>query len=291
MAENYRAVNYKAELVGVLGSPVAENPTGAMQEAAFRATGLNWRYLTIQVKPDDLADAIKGVRAFGMRGINLTIPHKVEVMQYLDEIAPDAEKIGAVNTVRRVGDHLIGENTDGKGFLRSLQVDAHFDPAGKRIVILGAGGASRAIGTELALAGAAELIVVNRTPLRGEDMVNDVRYRTGAAIAYMPWKETFVVGQDVDLLVNATSIGLYPHVDDMPDVDLESARPDLLVCDVVFNPVETAFLRAARERGLPTLDGLSMLVYQGVIGFELWTGRDAPEAVMKAALKEALGIA
>lgn len=291
MAENYRAVNYKAELVGVLGSPVAENPTGAMQEAAFRATGLNWRYLTIQVKPDDLADAIKGVRAFGMRGINLTIPHKVEVMQYLDEIAPDAEKIGAVNTVRRVGDHLIGENTDGKGFLRSLQVDAHFDPAGKRIVILGAGGASRAIGTELALAGAADLIVVNRTPLRGEDMVNDVRYRTGAPIAYMPWKETFAVGQDVDLLVNATSIGLYPHVDDMPDVDLESARPDLLVCDVVFNPVETAFLRAARERGLPTLDGLSMLVYQGVIGFELWTGRDAPEAVMKAALKEALGIA
>lgn len=291
MAENYRAVNYKAELVGVLGSPVAENPTGAMQEAAFRATGLNWRYLTIQVKPDDLADAIKGVRAFGMRGINLTIPHKVEVMQYLDEIAPDAEKIGAVNTVRRVGDHLIGENTDGKGFLRSLQVDAHFDPAGKRIVILGAGGASRAIGTELALAGAADLIVVNRTPLRGEDMVNDVRYRTGAPIAYMPWKETFAVGQDVDLLVNATSIGLYPHVDDMPDVNLESARPDLLVCDVVFNPVETAFLRAARERGLPTLDGLSMLVYQGVIGFELWTGRDAPEAVMKAALKEALGIA
>ena len=291
MAENYRAVNYKAELVGVLGSPVAENPTGAMQEAAFRATGLNWRYLTIQVKPDDLADAIKGVRAFGMRGINLTIPHKVEVMQYLDEIAPDAEKIGAVNTVRRVGDHLIGENTDGKGFLRSLQVDAHFDPAVKRIVILGAGGASRAIGTELALAGAADLIVVNRTPLRGEDMVNDVRYRTGAPIAYMPWKETFAVGQDVDLLVNATSIGLYPHVDDMPDVDLESARPDLLVCDVVFNPVETALLRAARERGLPTLDGLTMLVYQGVIAFELWTVRDAPEAVMKAALKEALGIA
>ncbi len=290
MAENYRAVNYKAELVGVLGDPVAENPTGVMQEAAFRATGLNWRYLTIQVKPDDLADAIKGVRAFGMRGINLTIPHKVEVIQYLDEIAPDAQKIGAVNTVRRVGDHLIGENTDGKGFLRGLQVDAHFDPAGKRVVILGAGGAARAISTELALAGAAELLIVNRTKQRGEDMVNDVRYRTGAAISYIPWKETYVVPPEVDLLVNATSIGLYPHVDDMPDVNLERAKPDLLVCDVVFNPVETRLLRAARERGLPTLDGLSMLVYQGVIGFELWTGRDAPEAVMKAALKEALGI-
>lgn len=290
MAENYRAVNYKAELVGVLGDPVAENPTGVMQEAAFRAAGLNWRYLTIQVKPDDLADAIRGVRAFGMRGVNLTIPHKIEVMQYLDEIAPDAEKIGAVNTVRRVGDHLIGENTDGKGFLRGLQVDAHFNPAGKRVLVLGAGGASRAVSTELALAGAAELIVVNRTPKRGEEMVNDVRYRTNAVISLLPWDETCVVPPDVDLLVNATSIGLYPNVEAMPDVNLERARDDLLVCDVVFNPPETRFLRAARERGLPTLDGLSMLVYQGVIAFELWTGRDAPEAVMKAALRQALGL-
>lgn len=290
MAENYRAANYKAELVGVLGYPVAENPTGVMQEAAFRSAGLNWRYMTIQVKPDDLADAMRGVRAFGMRGVNLTIPHKVEVMQYLDEIAPDAEKIGAVNTIRRVGDHLIGENTDGKGFLRGLHVDAHFDPAGKRVVILGAGGASRAVSTELVLAGAAELIIVNRTQQRGEEMVSDVRYRTDAAISLVPWKETFVVPPDVDLLVNATSIGLYPNVDAMPDVNLERAKNDLLVCDVVFNPPETRFLRVARERGLPTLDGLSMLVYQGVIAFELWTGRDAPEAVMKAALRQALGL-
>jgi shikimate dehydrogenase len=291
MAENYMAVNYRAELVGVLGDPVAENPTGVMQEAAFRAAGLNWRYLTIQVKPDDLADAIRGVRAFGMRGINLTIPHKVEVMQYLDEIAPDAQKIGAVNTVRRVGDQLVGENTDGKGFLRGLQVDAKFNPAGKRVVILGAGGAARAVSTELVLAGATELIIVNRTHSRGEQMVNDVRQRTGAAISLVPWNETFVVPPEADLLVNATSIGLYPHGDDMPDISLERARLDLLVSDVVFNPPETPLLRAARERGHPTLDGLSMLVYQGVIGFELWTGRDAPEAVMKEALKQALGLA
>lgn len=294
MAENspsYMAANYRAELVGVLGDPVAENPTGVMQEAAFRAVGLNWRYLTIQVKPDDLADAIRGVRAFGMRGINLTIPHKVEVMQYLDEVAPDAQKIGAVNTVRRVGDQLVGENTDGKGFLRGLQIDAGFNPAGKRAAILGAGGAARAISTELALAGVADLIIVNRSHSRGEQMVNDVRQRTGAVISLVPWNETYVVPPEVDLLVNATSIGLCPHVDAMPDISLERARPDLLVSDVVFNPPETRLLRAARERGLPTLDGLSMLVYQGVIGFELWTGRDAPEAIMKEALKQALGLA
>src|ERR1035438_6433717 len=163
--------NFKAELVACLGQPVAENPTGVMQEAAFRALGLNWRYLTIEVAPDQLADAIAGARAFGMRGLSLTIPHKVSVLRHLDEIAPDAALIGAVNTVRREGDRLIGMNTDGKGFLRGVRVDAKVDPAGKRVVVLGAGGAARAIVTELALAGAADILVVNRSLSRGEQMV------------------------------------------------------------------------------------------------------------------------
>src|SRR5271165_1537208 len=146
--------NFQAELVACLGQPVAENPTGAMQEAAFQALGLNWRYLTIEIPPAKLREAILGVRAFGLRGFNLTIPHKVAVMQYLDEIAPDAAIIGAVNTVRREGGRLIGENTDGKGFLYGLRTDAGVDPKGQRAVVLGAGGAARAIVTELVLAGA-----------------------------------------------------------------------------------------------------------------------------------------
>src|SRR6188508_1582557 len=132
------SANFKAELLACFGYPVAENPTGPMQEAAFRELGLNWRYLTVEVPPSKLADAMRGVRAFGMRGINLTIPHKIAVMHYLDEIAPDAAAIGAVNTVRREGDRLIGENTDGKGFLRGVRVDAGMDPAGKPAVVLGA---------------------------------------------------------------------------------------------------------------------------------------------------------
>src|SRR5687767_11599129 len=144
------SVNYKAELVACFGQPVAENPTGVMQEAAFAERGLNWRYLTIEVPPDKLADAVLGARAMGFRGFNLTIPHKVAVMQYLDSITPEAHVIGAVNTVRVQGGAFIGENTDGKGFLRGLRVDAGIDPAGKRIVVLGAGGAARAIATELA---------------------------------------------------------------------------------------------------------------------------------------------
>ena len=162
-----------------LGQPVRENPTGVMQEAAFAALGLAWRYLTVEVPPAKLRDAITGVRALGMRGANCTIPHKVAVMQYLDEIAPDAAMIGAVNTVRREGDRLIGENTDGKGFLRGLRMDAGLDPRGKRAVVLGAGGASRAIVTELALAGAAEILVVNRSVERGRQMTEELASKTG----------------------------------------------------------------------------------------------------------------
>jgi len=282
--------NFKAELVACFGQPVAENPTGVMQEAAFRALGLNWRYLTVEVAPADLRAAMRGVRAFGMQGLNLTIPHKVAVMQHLDEVSPDAAMIGAVNTVRRDGARLIGENTDGKGFLRGVRQDAGVDPRGKRAVILGAGGAARAIATELALAGVSEIVVVNRSAARAEPMVRDLIAGTGARVKFQEWRGIYEVPEDADLLVNATSIGLYPDVDAMPPVDLRTASPSLLVADAVFNPPETRLLAAARARRLKVLDGLSMLVYQGVIGFELWTGQKAPEGVMKAALREALSL-
>lgn len=282
------STNYKAELVAVFGQPVAENPTGVMQEAAFAALGLNWRYLTVEVSPADLGAAVMGARVMGFQGFNLTIPHKVAVMQYLDDIAPEARMIGAVNTVRREGDRFIGENTDGKGFLRGVRQDARVDPKGKRVALLGAGGAARAIATELGLAGASEIIVVNRDPKRGAAMASDLRKNVPGNIVLESWNGTFRVPAGIDLLVNATSIGLYPNVDAMPDIDLSGADTAMLVCDAVFNPAETRLLRAAKDRGLAVLDGLSMLVYQGVIGFELWTGRTPPEAVMKEALRSAI---
>ncbi len=285
------ATNYKEELTGVFGYPVAENPTCVMQQAAFDALGLQWRYLTIEVHPESLPSAIIGAKAMGFRGINLTIPHKVAVIPLLDAIAPDAQMIGAVNTVRRDSEgRFVGENTDGKGFLRGVREDAGIDPAGKRIVLLGAGGAARAIAVELALAGAAEVVVVNRSVERGETMTSDLIVRTGAKATFLPWTSTYHVGGDVDILVNATSIGLYPDVDAMPDVVLGDVSPNLLVCDVIPNPPSTPFLRAATERGLRTLDGLSMLVFQGVIGFQMWTGETPPEAVMRDALKQAFGV-
>ena len=186
--------NYKFELVGVLGFPVAENPTCVMQEAAFAALGLQWRYLTIEVKPEALPDAIRGVRALGMMGVNLTIPHKVEVMPLLGEITRDAGIIGAVNTVRREGDKLIGENTDGKGFLRGVREEAGMEPRGKNILVLGAGGAARAITVELALAGAGRITVWNRSAERAESLVRDLRQRTSADAHFVPWRGVCVVG-------------------------------------------------------------------------------------------------
>lgn len=280
-------MDYTYELVGVFGHPVAENPTCVMQEAAFEALGLRWRYLTIDVSPEALPDAICGVRALGMQGINLTIPHKVAVMPLLDKISPDASMIGAVNTVRKEGDRLIGENTDGKGFLRGVREEADIDPAGKRVTVLGAGGAARAITVELALAGVAELTVINRSEERGRQLCHDLVERTGVDVEFLPWHETYQVGANTDILVNATSIGLYPDVDAMPDVNLDNATNDLLVCDVIPNPPATRLIRTAQARGLKTLTGLAMLVYQGVIGFKMWTGQDAPESAMKAALEAA----
>ncbi len=279
----------RAEVVGVFGDPVDENPTGIMMEAGFAALGLDWRYLTLRVTPSGLAAAVAGMRAMHFAGIHLTIPHKVAVLPLLDAVMPDAALIGAVNTVRREGDRLIGENTDGKGFLRSVRDDAGVDPAGKRVVVLGAGGAARAMAVELALAGAAHITVVNRTPARGKPMAALLRERTPAAADFVPWTGTYAVPPDADLLVNATSIGLFPDIAARPDIDPTTLRPGLLVCDAIPNPPRTAFLREAEARGAATLDGLGMLVAQGAIGFELWTGQPALVPTMRAALAAVFG--
>jgi len=208
------------------------------------------------------------------------------VIQHLDRLSPEAELIGAVNTVVREGDELVGHNTDGKGFLRSLGDDAGVDPAGKRIVFLGAGGAARAMSVELALAGAAHITIVNRTPSRGQELARQLSERTPAEAQFVHWQGAYSAPPEADILVNATSIGLFPNVEEVPPVDMTSIRPDLLVCDVIPNPPHTAVLRAAEAVAARTLDGLGMLVYQGAIAFQMWTGVEASILVMRRALEE-----
>lgn len=275
------------ELVCCMGQPVAGNPTQYMMEKAFAAAGLDWRYLTFEVPGEKLANAMTGFRALGFRGGNFTIPHKVAVLPLLDELGPSAEAMQAVNCVHRAGDRLIGENTDGQGFVQSLRELT--DPAGQRIVVLGAGGAARAIAVELALAGAAHLTVVNRTHERGQALVELVRQRTSAACEFVPWDGDFEVPADAAVLINATSIGLSDGHARVP-IAGDSLRPELIVADVIFNPPDTWLLRAAADRGCRTLDGLGMLVNQAAINFRIWTGVAPDTTVLRDALEEFLEI-
>jgi shikimate dehydrogenase len=278
------APNFKQEITAVFGKPVAENPTQVMVEAAYRHHGLAWRYLTLEVDPADLGDAVRGARAMGFAGFNCTIPHKVAVIPFLDEIAESARLMGAVNCVVRRGKKLVGENTDGKGFLKSLRDIV--DPNGKNILIFGAGGAARAIGVELALAGAARITVANRGKDRGRELAALLAGRTKAKADYAPWQGRFKVPASADVVINATSIGLFPDVDAELPLDLETLQPRMVVADVIPNPPRTRLVRAAREKGCRVIDGLGMLVNQGVIGVKYWTGIDPDPAVMRAALEE-----
>lgn len=268
---------------------MAENPTQYMQEEAFAALGLQWRYVTLEVAPAQLPDAIRGMRAMNFAGANCTLPHKIAVMEHLDAITPTARKIGAVNTVVRQSDGtLLGENTDGKGFIQSVR-EAGLDLSGVRAVVLGAGGAARAIAVELAEAGAAHLTLVNRTPERGAALAAQVRERTSATADFVPWEGDYAVPAGTQLVVNATSIGLFPGVDEVVPVDYGTLTSGMLACDVIPNPPNTLFLQKAAAAGATPLDGLGMLVNQGAIAFKMWTGHDAPTDVMRRALAEVFG--
>ncbi|HLY09664.1 MAG TPA: shikimate dehydrogenase [Planctomycetota bacterium] len=285
MTEGRRS--FKPELCCLFGKPVAENPTQPMIEAAFRHHGLDWRYVQCEIEPEALGDAVRGMRAMGFRGGNVTTPHKVAIVKHLDRVAESASLMGAVNCIVRRGAELVGENTDGKGFVQSLRTK--IDPAGKKVVILGAGGAARAIAVELALAGASALVLVNRNATRGRDLVELLRTRTQVAADFSPWDGDYRVPPDADVLVQATSIGLFPEVQGRIPLDVSTLSPRQTVADVIPNPPETRLLREARARGCAVLDGLGMLVNQGVIGFKYWTGIDAEPSVMRRALESVFG--
>jgi shikimate dehydrogenase len=243
------ALNFLSRLIGSFAMPAAENPTVAMVEAAYRHHRHDIRYINCEVPPENLADAVKGARAMGWIGFNCSIPHKVAVIEHLDGLGDSAMVIGAVNCAVRRGEKFIGENTEGKGFLQSLREVV--DPEGKQVVMFGAGGAARAIGVELALAGATRIIVVT----------------------------------EADIVVNATSIGLYPDIDGRLNLDVESLRPSLIIADVIPNPPRTRLVRDAEARGCRVLDGLGMIVNQGIIGIKYWTGVDVEASVMRKELE------
>jgi shikimate dehydrogenase len=281
--------NYLDNLVGVFGHPAAENPGVIIQEAAFRDLGLQrWHFLTIDVDPGKLGDALLGLKAMKFRGINCTIPHKIEALKYIDKVAPSAKLIGAVNTIINDGGVLTGENTDGQGFMIALS-EAGVDAKGKSVVVLGAGGAARAITVELALAGASRLTIVNipKDMALGESLVKILKDNTKASVDYVPWVDKFKIPAGTDILVNATSIGLYPNVDDKPNIDYDTIAKGTYVQDVIPNPAYTPFLREADKRGLRWQSGMQMLVNQAALNITMWTGLKPNKAVMIEAFQQA----
>lgn len=275
--------NYRAEITGVFGDPVDGNPTGVMEEAAYNHCGLNYRYLTLKVTPEDFDAAMKSIKALHMKGMNLTMPHKINVLPYLDELSEAARIIGAVNTIVVRDGNLFGENTDGKGFVQALK-NAGADPKGKHVVILGAGGAARAIAVECALAGAASITLINRTRKRAEDLAAVLRENTDTEVKVLSWEPGMRIPRGTDILINATSIGLAPAADQKPDIDYDMITPEMVVSDVVFNPANTLFLQEAKAQGAKTIDGLGMLACQGALNFTLWTGVEAPLELMEETL-------
>jgi len=280
-------MNFLSALTGSFAQPAAENPTVVMVEAAYRHHGLDWRYINCEVPPEKLGDAVRGARAMGWQGFNCSLPHKVAVIAHLDGLGASAAIMGAVNCVVRRGEAYIGENTDGKGFVQSLS--ASVEPAGKNLVMFGAGGAARAIGVEMALAGVRTIIVVNRSVPRGRELVALLNEKTPARATFATWDGDCRIPEATDVVVNATSIGLFPDIDARLALDLESLRPGMVVADVIPNPPRTRLIRDAADRGCTVIDGLGMLVNQGVIGIKYWTGLDVDPGVMRAKLEEILG--
>ncbi len=278
---------YRSELIGLFGCPVDENPTVVIMEAAFKALELNYRYNTMLVYPEDLETAVKSLKALHMKGTHITIPHKVSVIPYLDRLTDTADLIGAVNTVYEDHGQMVGENTDGKGFIKSLE-DEQIKITGKKAVILGAGGAARAIAVELALAGAQKIIIVNRSRDRGETLVKLINEKTTAHAEFTLWEGCYNVDEDTDILVNCTSIGLYPDTN-VPNINYNTLKSTTVVCDIIPNPLHTRFMAKAQACGCKTLDGFSMLINQAAVSFKLWTGIDAPVEIMKMAMMKENG--
>lgn len=278
--------SFRSILTGSFSTPCAKNPTVAMMEAGYAKAGIDARYINCDVKPENLAAAIAGAKAMEWAGFNCSIPHKIAVIDHLDDLAESAKIIGAVNCVQIRDGKLTGNNTDGKGFLASLRKVT--EPKGKTIVILGAGGAARAIAVELALAGAARITIANRSPDKAQAIARLLTENSKVEAHAMAWEGEFVVPEGTDVLINATSIGL-GDAEAIPTVKISSLGHASIVADVIPNPPMTKLLREAKAQGCQTLDGLGMLVNQGIIGAELVLGAKLSPDIMEKTLATLFG--
>ncbi len=288
MAEIVRAL-------GIFGCPLGHSVSHLMYSTALKHLGINFQFQPYEVKPENLAAAVEGIRAMGIRGVSVTIPHKEAIAPLLDELSEDARLMGAVNLVcLEDGNRLVGHNTDGIGFVTSLRKDAGQDPKGKRVLLLGAGGAARAIAVKLAQEGAGHISILNRTPSRALELARHVATQVpgsdmeGGALEPI---EVVRCAKEANIIINCTSVGMWKEGEPPEKLSLlpsELIMPNHLICDVVYNPLLTPLLCAAKRRKAKVLTGLGMIVYQGAEAFRRWTGCELPVQLVRRRLMRAL---
>lgn len=275
------------KICALIGDPVEHSLSPHIQNAAFRHLNLNFVYVAFRVTKENVERALQGARALGIKGLNVTMPLKTAVVAHLDELAPDAEKMGAVNTILNDDGRLIGYNTDGLGAIEALKAHGQ-NPAGKNIIVLGAGGAARAVAFSLCEE-ANTISILNRTVEKAKNLAEELSKIFGKTVRYgrLDYETLAEEVENADILINATSLGMAPNENETP-VNVKLLHRNLTVFDLVYNPLETRLLREAKAVGAKTVDGLSMLVYQGALSFEIWTGKKAPVNVMMKACRESL---
>jgi shikimate dehydrogenase len=280
----------KTRVCGIIGDPIEHSMSPVMHNAAFKKLGLDYLYVPLRVKREELGKAVESMRVLNIRGVNVTLPHKVAIIPFLDELDPLAKKIGAVNTIVNDDGVLSGYNTDAIGFLQAL-LDNGIKPEGKTVVILGAGGASRAISFILAERGA-HLVILNRLLELNwaEELAHQISQVFEKEVKPLELNEENLetVLDEADILINATSVGMSPNVDETP-VPARLLKPGLIVFDIVYNPIQTRLMKEAEAAGAQTIGGLDMFAWQGAIAFEKWTGQKAPLDLMRREVIKALG--
>ncbi|MCY7899250.1 shikimate dehydrogenase [Bacillus inaquosorum] len=274
------------KLYGVIGNPIGHSMSPDIHNASLKDLGLDGHYHAFKVEEDDLEDAVKGIRALGIQGINVTVPHKVSIMDYLDHIDESAKVIGAVNTVRREGDKLVGYNTDGEGFVKSLMKVLDKPISELSFLMIGAGGAARAIFTTIARDIPKKFDICNRTLEKAKQLTESTpSFHNKEVLSIKEAEERL---EQYDVIIHTTSVGMYPNVDDVP-LSLQRAASNAVVCDIVYNPIQTALLKQANQKGLKTLDGVGMFVEQAALSFQLWTGREPDIEKMRSIVIGKLG--
>ena len=273
----------KTNVVGIIGDPVEHSMSPLMHNAAFKYLNLDCIYVPFKVRSDELKIAIDGAKALNIMGINVTIPHKTNVIKYLDTLDKSAELIGAVNTIKFNGDHAKGYNTDGIGAVKAIEEVSTVK--NKKVIILGAGGAARAVSFQILIDEAKELVIANRTPENALGLQNDLIGKLNADVKCVNLEEELKNELlDADILINTTPIGMYPHVNQEPLLKAEMMHEDLIVNDLVYNPLKTGLLKEADKSGAKTISGIKMLIYQGIESFKIWTDINPPFEVFEDAL-------